>query len=338
MWINMMYMNTNPVRVPTIVKKNAASFLSAHEFDLYIGNPYSAQFIPREANSLILTHSLSSDLPALLRAMPKKNGKILAFGAGSVIDPAKYIAKMTESTLVVIPTALSVNSFATHRSSFFDGQSKQSMDTIAPDTIVLDFEILRSAGILNTLGTIELAATTTALTDWLCAIEKEKAPQNTEINARCVRLIENAVDLLGDVKNIPNRLEQVFEGLLESGMITQSFGSGRPVSGSEHVISAYIENEIVGCAHGAGLWFGIQVASILQAQSDRDSEHTKMIARFLREDDTIRAYLQSEFKREVIEPIMIDVKPRIDKYTILDEVSRDQLQYAVREVCNGIFV
>lgn len=326
------------IHVPEVVKENAEDFLSAYEFDLYIGNPYSAQFIPREANSLILTHSLSSDLPALLRAMPKKNGKILAFGAGSVIDPAKYVAKMTESTLVVIPTALSVNSFATHRSSFFDGKSKQSMDTIAPDTIVLDFEILKSAGILNTLGTIELAATTTALTDWLCAIEKGKASQNTEINARCIHVIENAVDLLGDVKNIPNRLEQVFEGLLESGMITQSFGSGRPVSGSEHVISAYIENEIVGCAHGAGLWFGIQVASILQDQSNRDSEHTKMIVRSLREDGTIRAYLQSKFKREVIEPIMIDVKPRTDKYTILDEVSRDQLQYAVREVCDDIFV
>ena len=331
-------MNTKSVSVPRIVKENAVSFLSTHEFDLYIGNPYSAQFIPREANSLILTHSLFSDLPMLLRAMPKKNGKILAFGAGSVFDPAKYIAKMTESTLVVIPTALSVNSLGTHRSSFFDGQSKQSMDTIAPGTIVLDFEILKSAGILNTLGTIELAATATALTDWSCAIKNEKAPQNAEINARCVRLIENALDLLRNVKDIPNRLEQVFEGLLESGLLTQAFGSGRPVSGSEHVISAYIENEIVGCAHGAGLWFGIQVAAILQAQSDQDSEHTKMIARLLREDDTIRAYLQSEFKREVIEPLMIEVKPRPDKYTILDEVSRDQLQYAVREVCDDIFV
>lgn len=334
----MMNMNTKSVRIPRVVKENAADFLSAHEFDLYIGNPYSAQFIPRESNSLILTHSLSSDLPALLRAMPKNNGKILAFGAGSVIDPAKYIAKITESTLVVIPTALSVNSFATHRSSFFDGQSKQSMDTIASGTIVLDFEILRSAGILNTLGTIELAATTTALTDWLCAMEKGEAPQNTEINARCICLIENTVDLLGDVKNIPNRLEQVFEGLLESGMITQSFGSGRPVSGSEHVISAYIENEIVGCAHGAGLWFGIQVAAILQAQSGWGSEYTEKIARLLREDDMIRAYIQGEFKREVIEPIMIGVKPRNDKYTILDDVSQEQLQYAVREVCDDIFV
>ena len=326
------------MHVPMIVKESAAGFLSAHKFDLYVGNPYSAQFIPRETNPLILTHSLSSDLPTLLRAMPKKNGKILAFGAGSVIDPAKYIAKMTKSTLVVIPTALSVNSFATHRSSFFDGQSKQSMDTIAPDMIVLDFEILRSAGILNTLGTIELAATATALADWLCAIKKGKAPQNIEVNARCVRLIENAMDLLRSVKDIPNRLGQVFEGLLESGMITQSFGSGRPVSGSEHVISAYIENEIVGCAHGAGLWFGIQVASILQVQSGWDSEHAKMIARFLREDDTIRAYLQSEFKREVIEPVMIGVRPRTDKYTILDEVPQEQLQYAVREVCDDIFV
>ncbi len=325
-------------RIPEVVREDAASFLDTHKFDLYVGNPYSAQFIPREANSLILTHSLSSDLPILLRAMPKKNGKILAFGAGSVIDPAKYIAKMTESTLVVIPTALSVNSFATHRSIFFDGKSKQSMDTIAPDTIVLDFEILRSAGILNTFGAIELAATTTALTDWLCAIKKGKAPQNTEINARCIRLIEKTVDLLGDVKNIPNRLEQMFEGLLESGLITQSFGSGRPVSGSEHVISAYIENEIVGCAHGAGLWFGIQVASILQVQSGWGSECTGKISRLLQEDDTIRAYIQGEFKRETMESIMIVVKPRNDKYTILDEVSQEQLQYAVREVCDGIFV
>ena len=94
---------------PEILRENVERFLQTHTFDLYIGNPFSSKFFPTDSKCLILTRSNYSDLPKFERAINIKNGHILAFGAGSVFDPAKYIASINFSYLTIIPSALSVN-------------------------------------------------------------------------------------------------------------------------------------------------------------------------------------------------------------------------------------
>lgn len=322
---------------PKILEENAQHFLETHEFDFYIVNPFSARFIPKGANSLVLTHLNYINLPNLVQAMPGKNGSILAFGAGSVIDPAKYLAKVTDSHLTIIPSALSVNSFATHRSSFFDGQSKKSFDTVTPHTLVLDYDLLKSAGILNALGVIELASTATAQVDWLSAIEKGLEMANAHINERSNILIEKTIGLLSDYENISNRLEELFKELLESGLLTQEYGNGRPVSGSEHIISSYIENQIVGCAHGAGLYVGILVAASLQKQNGKSNSQVEMVANLLLEALFVREYIKQQFSKKIIQDILSTVRPRAERHTIIDDFSLEAFQVIARETCDMIF-
>jgi len=322
---------------PKILKENAQHFLETREFDLYIANPFSARFIPKGANSLILTHSNYVDLPNLVQAMPNKNGRILAFGAGSVIDPAKYLAKITDSHLTVIPSALSVNSFATHRSSFFDGQSKKSFDTVAPHVLVLDYDLLKSAGILNALGVIELSSTATAQVDWSSAIENGFERADAQINERSNILIKETIGLLNDYENISSKLEKLFEGLLESGLLTQEYGNGCPVSGSEHIISSHIENKIVGCAHGAGLYVGILIAAALQKQHGKSTQQVEVIADYLLGSRFIREYIKQQFSKKIIQDILSTVRPRVERHTIINDFSPEAFQLTARETCDMIF-
>lgn len=324
------------MNTPKILKESVEHFLENNEFDLYIGNPFSARFIPKDVNSLILTRSNYSDLSDLAQFVPNKNSRILAFGAGSVIDPAKYLAQITGSNLTVIPSALSVNSFATHRSSFFDGHTKRSLETVSPHVLVFDYELLKSAGILNALGVIELASTATAQIDWMSAIKLGLEREDTHILERSSALIEKATSLLSDYESIPTRLEELFEGLLESGLLTQEYGNGRPVSGSEHQISAYIENRIE-CAHGAGLYFGILIASTLQKQQGKSTTQSEEITNLLSSVRPIREYIKKHFDGDMIKNIVSTIRPRVGKYTIIDDFSPEAFQLTAEAVCGKIF-
>jgi glycerol dehydrogenase-like iron-containing ADH family enzyme len=332
----MMLAESVEIQRPTIVLENAENFLATNKFDLYVVNPFSVRFIPDGANSLLLTRSNYSDLEKLRRSIPNDSGKILAFGAGSVFDPAKYIAKVTNSHLTIIPTALSVNSFATHRSSFFDGHSKKSFETAPANTIVLDYPLLKGAGVLNFLGVVELAATATAQADWLSAIEKELEPANQAIHQRTTFLIENTINLIDDAENTPVNLEKLFENLLESGLITQAFGYGRPVSGSEHIISSYIENEIP-CAHGAALYFGILTAAMLQKKLSKDTPYVREVVDRLKSAKILRDYVRKTFHQHDVQPIIASARPRDGRYTVLDEASPKELQEAAAEICGIVF-
>lgn len=323
--------------IPKILKESAQHFLETNEFDFYIVNPFSARFVPKGAKSLILTRPNYEDLPNLVQAMPNKNSRILAFGAGSVIDPAKYLAKITDSHLTVIPSALSVNSFATHRSSFFDGQSKKSFDTVAPHVLVLDYDLLKSAGILNALGVIELASTATAQVDWLSAIEKNLEKTDGQIKRRSGLLIGKTIDLLNDYENISDKLNELFEGLLESGLLTQEYGNGRPVSGSEHIISSYIENQIIGCAHGVGLYVGILITAALQKECGKSTPQVEVVASRLLEVRFVREYIKQQFSKKIIQDILSIVQPRVGKPTIIDDFSPEAFQLTAGKVCDTIF-
>ena len=139
---------------------------------------------------------------------------------------AFFCPKLACSFSTISTGALSVNSFATHRSSFFDGQSKKSFDTVAPHVLVLDYDLLKSAGILNALGVIELSSTATAQVDWSSAIENGFERADAQINERSNILIKETIGLLNDYENISSKLEKLFEGLLESGLLTQEYGNG----------------------------------------------------------------------------------------------------------------
>lgn len=221
-----------------VVKENVISYIKCNPFGFYIVDDFSQNLVPQNSTIFLIKDFTAENLDDLVNLYTSHCGEIVAIGAGGVLDPAKYLASRFEKRLTVIPTALSTNSFATNRSSFLKGEAKISMTTKPPDCVVLDMGILSRAGIFNSFGPIETAATATAQVDWGIAIKAQKEHDNQIIHERSKILVRNSIKLLKSPTSLPEHLSVLLENLTESGQLTIAFGTGRPVSGAEHIISA----------------------------------------------------------------------------------------------------
>ena len=325
------------IRSPKILEEHAQTFLSKNRFDLYIVDSHTTQLIPDQRDTFLVKSPISyKQLPELIKLFPSQNKKIIAIGAGSAIDLAKYLASETKSCLSIVPSALSTNTIATNRSSFFDNIDKISFETTAPDTIILDYDLLKTAGILNTFGVIELASTATAQVDWYIAKDKNQERLDADLCNRASLLINRTIFLLEEYLNIDKNLRSLFECLLESGLMTQTYGNGRPVSGSEHIVSSYIENAFM-CPHGVGLYWGILIARTLQKYSGYSNDYVERIIEKLHIMQEIKKNAISQVEKESFMSVLSSIKARQDRYTVLDVISIDQRQKIMVEICDSIF-
>ncbi len=321
---------------PKVTFRGVADYLSQQDFDLYIVNDYTKHLAKTRFNVLEVARADRHDLDTFLRDFKQKNARIVAIGAGTVVDVVKYICHKTNSTFCFIPSALSTNSFATHRNSFFDSEhGKLSSNSVVASEIVVDFDLLEQAYILNKFGIVEVAATATAQVDCDIAVERHREVFDSALRGRAQKLAQRSLDLLSQPFT-REALKELLDCLLESGSLTRLQGSGRLVSGSEHIISSYIESEKA-CPHGMGLLFGILVTQQLQVQAGYGNAITDTIVEYLKKDVDMHEYIQENTTADQIVSVLGRVRPRDDKFTVLDIVSREELLHAGDKVVKSYF-
>ena len=96
-----------------------------------------------------------------------------------------------------------------------------------------------------------------------------------------------------------------------AGYITNLYGTGRPESGSEHIFAKEIERRI-NIPHGMSVSIGILVMGLMQ---DRD------VLDILKAIKTLNVFGQVNkygLNKEIIEKSLIDLKPREDRYSIVN--------------------
>ena len=309
---------------PTVSFCDVNTYLCQNTFDLYVVNEYTRQFVNSSMNILEVPKADIKELDNFLESFQSNQFRVLAIGAGTVIDVVKYLCFKTDSIFNFIPSALSTNSFATHRNSFFDNErGRVSFNSIVATKIIIDFDFLEQAYILNKFGLVEIAATAIAQVDCDIACERNNEIFDSSLRHRSWKLIKDSVRLLRKILS-RSTLEKLLYLLLESGALTREQGNGRLVSGSEHIISSYIESEKP-CPHGMGLLFGIIIASELQRNAGYQNKEVEIIVELLKRDLDMRAYIETNTTPAQIESALKKVKPRIDKFTVLDITTPDHL-------------
>jgi glycerol dehydrogenase-like iron-containing ADH family enzyme len=312
------------------------SFAKENSFGFYIVDDFSSNLVPIKGEKYVAKDFTAGDMEKLEKIYSRNCGEILAIGAGAVLDPAKFLAAKYNKTLTVIPTALSTNSFATNRSSFLSGNSKKSFSTKSPDIVVIDRKLLFKAGMLNYFGVIEVAATCSAQIDWTLAQTHSQDVGNQDISERAERLIGLSLNLLRSSSELPQHIDELIEALMESGNLTVTYGTGRPVSGSEHIISAYIENRFH-CPHGVGLYVAIQIAHRLhEIHRISDRVEDSIVALLMKISD-VRKYIQLNIPETELMQSLLALKPREGRFTILDIASLDDLATATEDICARIY-
>lgn len=257
---------------------------------------------------------------------------VISFGSGKTIDIAKYSAAKTNSYFVAVPACLSTNCFFTNKSTLFDKGIKRTLDSKIPNKVVFDWGAISRNRLMNTCGLIELLSSSSALSDWSIANDEDREKIDRAIYLEAEKIVSSTEKLLNN-KTI--NLRRQSELLRLSGELVVRYGSGRAVSGSEHILSSVVES-YYRCPHGIALFASILIAIRLQ-QSINYSLSCNDLVRMLLKKEQLKKYIKKSMKRDVLLKLFSGAKPRPDRYTVLDKIDKQKLTEICPKTINDIF-
>ena len=259
---------------------------------------------------------------------------VVAFGSGKSLDTAKYSAFLSKRPYIALPACLSTNCFFTDKSTLFKNGTKYTLDSKLPDAVIFDWNIISKNEFMNVSGAVELLSSSSALMDWVLAQESNNEMVEESAYTVASEIVSEAEVLLA--KKDLDSLKRQAVLLKVSGDLVVKYGSGRPVSGSEHIISSKIEG-FYGCPHGVSLSIAIPLALKLQENLGYTTIQNQSIFMDLTLNNPFKPYIKARMQKERIIELASEIKPRKDRYTMIDQVRRTQILTASRDVINDIF-
>ena len=165
----------------------------------------------------------------------------VAVGAGVITDVVRYAAHTLGRDFVSVPTAASMDGYASSVAPLMLDGVKVTYPARSPRAIFADPRVVAAAPAeLTRSGLGDLLGKATARVDWLAAHLLYGEPFSEPAAARMLDALSfataNAESVLaGD----PAAVTGLLEGLIESGIAMAIVGSSRPASGCEHHASHF---------------------------------------------------------------------------------------------------
>jgi glycerol-1-phosphate dehydrogenase [NAD(P)+] len=166
---------------------------------------------------------------------------VAAVGSGVLTDITRYACHLEGRDFVSVPTAASMDGYASSVAAMELGGVKVSYPAVAPRAISANPSVLAAAPAeMTRSGLGDLLAKASARTDWIAAHLLYGEPFCAEADARVLEPLEHAAAqaealLAGERQSI----ERLLIGLLQSGIAIAMVGSSRPASGCEHHASHF---------------------------------------------------------------------------------------------------
>lgn len=260
---------------------------------------------------------------------------VYAIGGGTAIDFAKYLAAHSGVRCVVIPSMLSTNAFATNKVAILEDGHKYTENGVLPDEVVLDEQYLALSPKGNLYGLVDVYSIFTALMDWELAERDTPLVINQSIYNKAKELLIKSIILGEDIIKQPDNYEwiyKIFGVIQEAGYLTNEYGSGRPESGSEHIFASALESKL-SIPHALAVTLGIHI--MLYYYQATQNISTNWIKAFgyipfqkLGIIDDINALGLSW---DLIQSVIKNLVPRVDKYTIVDTFKSENPPIALRQ-------
>ncbi|CAG7632146.1 sn-glycerol-1-phosphate dehydrogenase [Paenibacillus allorhizosphaerae] len=212
---------------------------------------------------------------------------IVAVGAGTLHDIVRFAAHRSGRVFLSVPTAPSVDGFASVGAPLILGGFKQTIPACSPEAIFGDLAVLATAPRpMVAAGFGDMLGKYTSLADWelgrvlldepLCELAAEMTRQGLEL---CIRHTEEIA--AGTEKG----LRKLMEGLLLSGISMLIVGHSRPASGGEHHLSHYWEMKFLQAGrrallHGAKVGVAaVKMAALYREAASRGAEAVRQSIR-----------------------------------------------------------
>lgn len=168
---------------------------------------------------------------------------IISVGTGSLNDICRVAAFRKEKDYCIFATAPSMDGFASDTAPIVQNSFKSSWQAKQPRIIIGDTEILAaSPAELKSAGFGDMMAKYIGLVDWHIArilIDEYYCEKVAAITEEAIRRIVALADNI--TGSDPEAAGAVMEALVLTGLAMKLAACSRPASGSEHIISHYLE-------------------------------------------------------------------------------------------------
>ena len=262
-------------------------------------------------------HDLTKNINKIDEFIKKNNtiSSVVSYGGGSTIDIGKYIANKLGIDFICIPTMLSTNSYATDKVALIKENKKITLNAKIPDKIIIDNELLNLSKDENIYGLADVFSIYTALYDWKIAEKDILEKIDDNIYNMAEKLFKEVLEFVNnnELKDISENNIKLFQFIGMAGYITNLYGTGRPESGSEHILAKEIEKR-VNIPHGISVSVGIIIMSIIQEQYNNNIVKSIMKLGIL---DKGKSY---GLNLKTIADSLNNVKQRKDRYTIINRI------------------
>ena len=293
------------------------------ENELIIYSPTSIKKNNIENNKCLMInwHDITKNIDKIEEFIKQnKILKVVSYGGGSTIDIGKYIAYKLDVEFVCIPTMLSTNSYATNKVALIKDYKKMTLEAKIPEKIIFDNELLKLSKEENIYGLADVFSIYTALYDWKLAEKNIKERIDYNIYNMAEKLLQDVLIFVNnnELEEIVKNNMKLFEFIGTAGYITNLYGTGRPESGSEHIMAKEIEANL-DIPHGISVSIGILIMGLMQ---NRDI--TK-IFKAIKKLNVFEKQYNYGINKDIIQKCIRDLKPRNGRYTIVDKIYTDEL-------------
>lgn len=171
----------------------------------------------------------------------------LAVGSGTITDITRFASHRTRNAFISLPTAPSVDAYTSGVSSLVAGGFKRVVPGHGPVAIFADLRTLCEAphGMIAA-GFGDVLGKHTALADWRLGALLLDESYSAEIAGRLRQALQDCVENVEEIGEASTTgVLRLMEGLLETGFCMLEFGSSRPASGAEHLLSHFWEIKLL---------------------------------------------------------------------------------------------
>ena len=171
----------------------------------------------------------------------------IAVGSGTLTDITRFASHRTHSQFISVPTAPSVDGFASIGAPLIIHGVKISVYCQAPYAIFADINTLAHAPqTMIAAGFGDMLGKLTSIADWRLGRLLWNEPYDEAIAQRTLDAVQICADNVDGIgQGEPQAISRLFDALLESGYCMLDFGESRPASGAEHHTSHYWEMKLL---------------------------------------------------------------------------------------------
>jgi glycerol-1-phosphate dehydrogenase [NAD(P)+] len=208
---------------------------------------------------------------------------IVAVGSGTINDLARFIASRIHIPYISVPTAPSMDGYASVVSPLILNNKKITFPAISPFAIIGDINIIGNAPLeMIQAGFGDIIGKKTAISDWILSAKLNNeyyCDYTSKIVQKATKLCIENVDKI--YNRNPKGIKYLMDALILSGVSISMIGYSRPASGAEHLIAHYLEIKYLkegknSILHGTSVALGTLLVSMLYEYVLQSKEFLKV--------------------------------------------------------------